>query len=55
VDPAHVATVIESERRRGGAAVPVALRALTTGREFVVEDGARDVLSWIGEARWAGE
>jgi hypothetical protein len=51
IDPAAVATLVESRRRRAGAPVPVALVTLSTGQEFTVEDPGRDVARRIWEAR----
>src|SRR5262245_7848981 len=47
IDPAAVSAVVESERRREGVALPVALVTLTTGQEFLVEDPGRDVLARV--------
>jgi hypothetical protein len=54
IDPAAVATVVESQRRRAGILVPVALVTLSTGQEFTVEDPGRDVARRIREARGGG-
>jgi hypothetical protein len=54
IDPAAVAAVVESERRRAGIPVPVALVTLPTGQEFIVEDLGRDVATHIREARAEG-
>jgi hypothetical protein len=51
IDPAAVSGVVESERRREGVALPVALVTLTTGQEFLVEDPGRDVLARVRGAR----
>jgi hypothetical protein len=51
IDPAAVSTVAESQRRRAGMLVPVALVTLSTGQEFTVEDPGRDVAKRIREAR----
>jgi hypothetical protein len=50
-NPAAVPMVVESQRRRAGISVPVALVALTTGQEFTVEDPARDVAKRVRETR----
>jgi hypothetical protein len=54
IDPAGVATVVESQRCRAGILVPVALVTLSTGQEFTVEDPDRDVAKRIREARREG-
>ena len=54
IDPAAVATVVESQRRRAGILVPVALVTLSTGQEFTVEDPARDVAKRTREASREG-
>jgi hypothetical protein len=50
IEPAAVATVVPSERRRAGILVPVALVTLSTGQEFTVEDPGRYVARRIREA-----